>query len=150
MSAEDLHYYRLNQLCDMVFDFHRIIMFFGLTLFLARKFDEASGWRKSGFIIAILGVIGAICDVIENSLIIMMTFDPQGFPDSWAVAHSCFAAVKYILWWIQDAWIILAAVILLKKHIITKEVFLAAIGVLASQNYGYILTAIIMAVLGII
>ena len=150
MSAEDLHYYRLNQLCDMVFDFHRITIFFGLTLFLARKFDEETVWRKSGLKISILGVIGAICDVIENSLIIMMTFDPQGFPDSWAVAHSCFAAVKYCLWWIQEVWIILAAVILLKKHTITKKPFLATIGLYASQNYGYILTTIILVVLGII
>lgn len=150
MSAEDLHYYRLSQLCDIVFDFCRITIFFGLTLFLVRKFDEDSGWRQSGLLIAILGVIGAICDVIENILIIMMTTNPQGFPDSWAVAHSWFATVKFILWGIQDVWIICADVKLFKNHIIRKEPFLAAIGVIVSQSYGYIPVAIIMMALGII
>ena len=109
-------------------------MFFGLSLFLARKFDEDSGWRKSGLLMAVLGVIGAISDIIENILIIMMTTDPQGFPDIWAVAHSCFAVIKFTLWGINAVWIIWADLKLFKKDIITKKPFLGAICVVASHH----------------
>lgn len=142
MSAEEINYYVIYQLCDMVYDFCQITMFFGLSLFLARKFDEDSDWRKSGFLVAILGVMGSISDVIENSFIIMMTTDPQGFPDIWAVAHSWLAVIKFTLWGIQLIWIIWADVKLLKKDIITKKPFLAAIGVVASQYWVIPLTII--------
>ena len=144
MTAEQLHYYRLYQLSDDVYDFCQICMFFSLSLFLARKFDDESSWRKSGFIIAIVGVLGTICDLIENSLLIMMTYDPQGFPDSWAIAHSWLATMKFTLWGIQAVWIVWADVKLYKKEIITKKVFLAAIGVLASQQWPTPLTALVM------
>jgi len=135
MTAEQLHYYRLYQLSDDVYDFCQITMFCSLSLFLARKFDEDSAWRKTGFKMAIIGLIGTICDLIENSLLIMMTFDPQGFPDSWAIAHSCLATFKFTLWGIQAVWIVWAGIKLFKKDIITKKTFLAAIGVLASQQW---------------
>ena len=128
MTAEQIQLYVISILLDDVYDFCQITMFFGLSLFLARKFDEDSDWRKSGFIVAILGVIGTISDLIENSLLIMMTYDPQGFPDSWAVAHSWLATIKFTLWGIQGVWIIWADVKLFKKDIVTKRQFLAAIG----------------------
>ncbi|MFX1394451.1 MAG: hypothetical protein ACFFAH_12870 [Promethearchaeota archaeon] len=142
MNAKQLNYYRLNQLSDDVYDFCYITMFFGLTLFLARKFDEDTVERKSGFIIAIVGIIGAICDVIENSFIIMMTTDPQGFPDSWAVIHSCLAAIKFTLWGIQAVWIIWAGIKLLDKDIISTKVLYYALGVIFAQHWPTILTAI--------
>ncbi|MFX1340088.1 MAG: hypothetical protein ACFFDK_15865 [Promethearchaeota archaeon] len=142
MTAEQIYYYRLYQLSDDVYDFCYITMFFGLSLFLARKFDADSSWRRSGFLIAILGLIGALCDITENTFIIMMTFDPQGFPDIWAVAHSWFATFKFTLWGIQAVWIIWADVKLLKKDITTKKPFLAAIGIVASQHWPTVLTAL--------
>lgn len=145
MTAEQIRIYVLYQLSDDVYDFCYITMFLGLTLFLARKFEEDSGWRKAGFKASILGIIGAISDLIENSLIIMMTTDPQGFPDIWAVAHSCLAVIKFTTWGIQAVWIIWADVKLLKKDIITKKIFLAAIGVVASQHWGTVLIAIFLA-----
>ena len=141
MSAEQIRIYVLYQLSDDVYDICYITMFLGLTLFLARKFEEDSGWRKAGFKASILGIIGAICDLIENSLIIMMTTDPQGFPDIWAVAHSWLAVIKFTTWGIQVVWIIWADVKLLKKDIITKKIFLAAIGVVASQHWVTVLVA---------
>ncbi len=142
MSAEEINYYVIYQICDIIYDFAHIFMFFGLSLFLARKFVEDSGWRKSGFLIAILGVIGSISDIIENSLIIMMTTDPQGFPDILAVAHSVFATIKFTLWGIQVVWIIWADVKLLKKEVFTKKPFLATIGVVFSQHWPVPLTVI--------
>ena len=143
MSAEELHYYRIAAVfCDDVYDLAHIFMFFGLSLFLARKFDEDSEWRKSGLLVAILGVIGSISDIIENSFILLMTTDPQGFPDIWAVAHSCLATIKFTLWGIQAIWIIWADVKLLRKEVITKKPFLAAIGVVFSQHWITVFTAI--------
>ena len=129
MSAEQINYYRLLELSDDVYDLAHIFMFFGLSLFLARKFDEDSGWRKSGFLISLLGIIGSICDIIENSFMLMILANPQGFPDSWAVAHSWFAAFKFTLWGLQAVWIICADTKLLKNEEITKKPFLAVLGV---------------------
>ena len=145
MSAEDMRLYVIWQLVDIAYDCAYILMFFGLSLFLARKFDEGSGWRKSGLLIALLGIMGAISDIIENILIIMMTTDPQGFPDIWAVAHSWFAVIKFTLWGINAVWIIWADLKLFKKDIITKKPFLGAICVVASHHWGTVLTAISLA-----
>jgi len=103
---------------------------------------EDSAWRKTGYKMAIIGLIGTVCDLIENTLLIMMTFDPQGFPDSWAIAHSILATIKFTLWGIQAVWIIWADIRLLKKDIISKKPFLAAIAVIASQHWPTPLTAL--------
>ena len=136
MTAEQIRLHIITQLLDDVYDFCQITMFFGLSLFVARKFDEDSAWRKTGYKIAIIGIIGAISDLIENTLIIMMANDPQGFPDIWAVAHSCLATIKFILWGIQAVWIIWADVKLFKSEIFSKKPFLVVIGVVFSQHWG--------------
>lgn len=135
MTTEQLHYYRLYQLSDDVYDFCHITMFCSLSIFLARKFDSDSTWRKTGYKMAIIGLIGTVCDLIENSLLIMMTLDPQGFPDSWAIAHSILATIKFTLWGIQLIWIIWAGRKLFKKDIISKKILLAAIGLITSQHW---------------
>jgi hypothetical protein len=147
MSAEQINYYRIYQLLDDLYDFCYITMFFGISLYLARQFAEDSGWRKSGFIIALLGIIGALSDVTENTFILMMLTNPQGFPDSWAVAHSCLAVIKFTLWGIQAVWIIWADIKLLKKEVISKKPFLAALVVVFSQHWPTILTAIELAIM---
>jgi hypothetical protein len=114
-------------------------MVFCFTLFLARKFDKDSAWRNSGYKISIIGLIGAISDLIENSLIIMMTTDPQGFPDIWAVAHSWFALIKFTLWGIAAVWIILADIKLFKSKIFSKKPFLAVIGFVFSIHWAPII-----------
>ena len=88
---------------------------FSLVLTITRKFDNDSFWGKSGPKIAILGIVAACCDAIENAFILMMLSDPTGFPDIWAIIHSCFALVKYILLVICIAWAIIAALTLLIK-----------------------------------
>ena len=135
MTAEQIRLYVLYQLSDDVFDFCVITIFLGLSLFLARKFDEDSGWRKTGYKMSIIGIIGVISDLIENSLIIMMTTDPQGFPDIWAVAHSCLAVIKFTTWGIQAVWIIWADVKLYKSDVLSKKHLLATIGVVFSTHW---------------
>jgi hypothetical protein len=142
MSAEQINYYRMHQLLDNVYDFSYITMFFGLSLYLARQFAEGSGWRKSGFIISMLGIVGAVSDVIENTFMLMILTDPLGFPDIWAIAHSWLALIKFILWGFQAVWIIWAGIKLFKNDVISKKSFLAALGVVFSQHWPTILTAI--------
>ena len=55
MSAEQIVYYVFYQISDDVYDFCHIFMFFGLSLFIARKFGEDSKWRKVGYGMAIVG-----------------------------------------------------------------------------------------------
>ena len=135
MTAEQIQIYVLSILLDYVFDLCQITMFTGLSLYLARKFDEDSAWRKTGYKMVIIGLIGSISDMIENTFIIMMANDPQGFPDSWAVAHSCFATIKFLLWGIQAIWIIWADVKLFKSEIFSKKHFLLVIGVVFAQHW---------------
>ena len=135
MSAEQLRIYVIYQLLDCFYDFLHITFFFSFTLFLARKFDEDSRWRDAGYKIAIIGLFGAISDLIENSLIIMMTTDPQGFPDIWAVAHSWFAVIKFSLWAIQAVWLISSDIKLFKTDVLSKKSFLAVIGIVFSVHW---------------
>jgi len=143
MSAEQLRIYVIYQLLDCFYDFLHITVLFSFTLFLARNFDEDSGWRNSGYKASIIGLFGAISDLVENSLIIMMTSDPQGFPDIWAVAHSWFAVIKFSLWGIQAVWIISADIKLLKTEVFSKKSFLAVIGVVFSFHWAIIIIGLI-------
>ena len=43
------------------------------------------------------GLIAAFCDAGENLFILLMSFDTSGFPDSYAIVHSSFAACKFAL-----------------------------------------------------
>ncbi|MFW9897097.1 MAG: hypothetical protein ACFFD7_14930 [Candidatus Thorarchaeota archaeon] len=69
MSAQQILYYVFYQICDDIYDFYHICIFFGLCLFLAWKFSEDSKWRKIGYSMAIVGLISTICDLTENSYI---------------------------------------------------------------------------------
>jgi hypothetical protein len=116
MSSEELRYYTLVQVLDYGFMAGFGLIIFDLTLIIARKFDEDSGWRKSGYIVAVLGILAACFDGIENIFIFLMLSDPSGFPDIWAIAHSCFALVKLIIYFlIFTLWTISAVIARLVK-----------------------------------
>lgn len=117
MSSAEIDLYRTAQLIDYIYMLAYGILYFSLALYISRKFDEDSGWRKTGYFAAIFGVIAACCDATENVFILLMLTDPQGFPDAWAIAHSCFALVKYLLMGILFIWIILAVLNLLIKRL---------------------------------
>lgn len=129
MSAEEINYYRIVALIDDVYAFFYGTLFFSLSLYLARKFDEISSWRKSGYLMSIFGIIMGCCDIIENSFMLMILTDPQGFPDGWAITLSCLALIKFILMGIIYVWIIVADINLFRKKIHAFGPFL---GVLAS------------------
>ncbi|MHA1885906.1 MAG: hypothetical protein ACW96S_12685, partial [Promethearchaeota archaeon] len=46
----------------------------------------------------------ACCDAIENGFILAMLTDPVGFPDYWAIFHSVFALIKWILLFTIIIW----------------------------------------------
>ncbi len=137
MSAEQINYYIIAMLLDDVYAISYGIFFFSVVLYLGRKFEEQSGWRKSGYFGAILGVIAGICDNIENSIAIMMTTDPQGFPDVWAIYLSSLALIKIICVWICIIWIIVADINLYMKKIHTFKPFIGIIASLASVPFVY-------------
>ncbi len=116
MSAEELRYYSITQALDYGFMTGLGLIIFDLTLIITRKFDEESGWRKSGYTVAVLGILAASFDGIENIFIFLMLSDPSGFPDIWAIAHSCFALVKLIIYFlIFTIWTISAVLARLVK-----------------------------------
>ena len=116
MSAEELNLYRIAQLIDYIYMIAYGTLYFSLSLYIARKFNETSSMRKSGYYIALFGLISAICDGIENIFILLMLTDPLGFPNIWAIIHSCFALVKFILIGIVYIWIISAVILRLIKR----------------------------------
>jgi len=109
----NITYYRIGQILDYIYMVAYGMFAFSLALTLSRKFDEDSFWSNSGHLIAILGIVAACCDATENAFILMMLSDPTGFPDIWAIIHSCFALVKFILLFICIAWAVIAALALL-------------------------------------
>lgn len=143
MSAEQINYYRIGIILDDVYAVSYGIFYFNVILYLGRKFEELSGWRKSGYLVAVLGVIAGICDIIENSFILLMLTDPRGFPDIWAITHSCFALIKLTCIWICIVWIIVADINLYMKKIHTFKPFLGVIISLATVPFIIIYTLIL-------
>jgi hypothetical protein len=92
----DLESYRIGQMLDYIFMVSYGIIIFALATSQARKIKHAM-LRKWGFFFAIGGICAALLDAIENVFILATLTNPFGFPDWWAVAHSCFALPKWIL-----------------------------------------------------
>ena len=121
MSSAEIDLYRTTQQIDYLYMLAYGTLYFSLSLYISRKFDEDSGWRKTGYISAIFGISSACCDATENVFILLMLTDPQGFPDVWAIIHSCFALVKFSLMGIIFIWIILAVLTLIIRKQKTKS-----------------------------
>jgi hypothetical protein len=113
MDSEEIRLYRITQTIDYLFMISYGTLYFTLSLYVARKYDSTSDWRKSGYYVAIFGILAAICDSIENIFILLMLTDPLGFPNEWAIIHSCFALVKFGLMGIIIIWVLLASILLL-------------------------------------
>jgi len=110
LAANGLDAYRTAQILDYLFMLSYGTIYFCLALMIARRFDITSRWRQSGHYIAIAGIIAACLDAIENIFILATLTDPLGFPNSWAIAHSCFALAKFIDMFIVIGWLIVAFV----------------------------------------
>jgi len=102
--------YRIAQILDYIFMVGYGCLSFSLALIIARSFEEDSKWRNTGYRVAIMGPIAACLDAIENAFILAMLTDPLGFPDIWAITHSCFALVKYIFLLSCIGWAVSATI----------------------------------------
>ncbi|MFX0058901.1 MAG: hypothetical protein ACFE85_00795 [Candidatus Hodarchaeota archaeon] len=109
-SVANIDLYRFANILDYGFMVSYGGIFFSLGLKIARKFEKGSLWAKVSFILVSLAIIAPSCDAIENVFILLMLSDPLGFPDGWAITHSYFALVKYIVMFIGFGWIFVTIV----------------------------------------
>ncbi|MFX1556165.1 MAG: hypothetical protein ACFFC9_02835 [Promethearchaeota archaeon] len=109
-SVANIELYRLANILDYGFMVSYGGIFFSLGLIIARKLEKSSIWRSIGFIMVFLALIAPLCDAIENIFILLMLSDPLNFPDVWAIIHSCFALIKYIIMFIGFGWIFIAII----------------------------------------
>jgi len=115
-SLTNIFLYRISTSLDYIFMAGYGIILFSSSVLIARKYTYSSRVQKIGFLVALFGIIAAICDGIENIFILLMLTDPSTFPNVWAITHSVFALIKWILLFIVITWIITAGVINLIKR----------------------------------
>jgi hypothetical protein len=108
MSVAGLEDYRIAQTFDYLYMLSYGLLSFSLALIIGRKFNEGSAWRSMGCLFAVLGPVAACCDGIENLFILLTLTDPTGFPAGWAIAHSAFAAIKWMLLFVAVGWAVVA------------------------------------------
>ncbi|NHI93313.1 MAG: hypothetical protein EAX96_12515 [Candidatus Lokiarchaeota archaeon] len=109
-TPNGVFFYTIAQSADYFFMVVYGLLIFNLALFIGRKFDSNSNWRKSSYIISLFGIIAPSCDAVENAFILLTITDPLGFPDIWAVIHSVFALIKWILLILAIVWAFIAAI----------------------------------------
>jgi len=103
--------YRLAQTLDFGFMLVYGILIFAICVKWARlieaKVEDSGSWAKMGYIAAVMGILAAGCDVVENIFILkMISTQPSSFdfPNNWALIHSSFALIKWILLIISIGW----------------------------------------------
>ncbi|MHA1293755.1 MAG: hypothetical protein ACTSQJ_13940 [Promethearchaeota archaeon] len=111
----NIDYYRIVEAIDYGFMIAYSSLIVSLTLIIARKFEKESRIRTSGYIMALLGIIAACLDAAENCFIMLMLTDPSGFPNAWAIMHSTFALIKWIILLIVIMWALITLVIRIVK-----------------------------------
>jgi len=109
-SLANIELYRLANILDYGFMVSYGGIFFSLGLIIARKLEAGTIWRNIGFIMVFLALIAPTCDAIENVFILLMLSNPLSFPDIWAITHSIFALIKYIIMFIGFGWIFVAII----------------------------------------
>ncbi|MFX1567121.1 MAG: hypothetical protein ACFFCV_02000 [Promethearchaeota archaeon] len=104
-ASANIELYRIANVLDYFFMISYGSIFFCLGLIIARKFSERTIWRKFSLLLIPLALIAPLCDAIENIFILLMLTDPLGFPDIWAITHSIFALIKFIIMFIGFGWL---------------------------------------------
>ena len=99
-ASANIELYRFANILDYFFMISYGGIFFSLGLIIARKFNEGTIWRKISLVLVPLALIAPLCDAIENIFILLMLTNPLGFPDIWAITHSFFALIKFIIMFI--------------------------------------------------
>jgi len=97
MTDEDIGVYIMAQGVDYAYLFCYGGFILLLGVFIGRKWFTDSSIRYGAYIMGCAGIIAAICDAIEDAFIIAMAKNPVHFPDSYAIAHSYLASIKFAL-----------------------------------------------------
>lgn len=108
LAAGGLESYRLAQSFDYLYMVSYGLLSFSLALIIGRKFEEESAWRRMSCTFAVLGPVAAGCDAVENAFILLTLTDPEFFPAWWAIAHSTFASVKWVILSVAMGWAAIA------------------------------------------
>lgn len=118
MNENEMKLFILANIFDYVFMLAYGTFFFSTALMLARQLKEGSIWNKVGYVIAILGIISACCDALENIFLLLMASDPAGFPIWLGIPHSSFAFAKFTLMYIVFGWILIISFsrLFVKRH----------------------------------
>jgi len=122
MNDNQITLYLYAQLVDYAYIIVYSCLIFLLALYLGRRFPEKSLWRKSGFTIAFAGIFAGLFDGIENGFILLMINNPSSFPNVYAIIHSWFALMKFILLGFSIIWIVLLIlIIIIRKFVSIKK-----------------------------
>jgi hypothetical protein len=92
-----LEFYTVAQCVDYAFMVAYASSLFAASVKTARKYQNESKMRSSGYRFAEFAIIAAIFDAFENMFILISLDNPFGFPDWIAIGMSCAALVKWIL-----------------------------------------------------
>ena len=116
-ASANIELYRIANILDYFFMISYGGIFISLGIIVARKFDEGTTWMRISIILVPLAIFAPLCDAIENIFILLMLTDPLGFPDIWAITHSFFALVKFMIMFIGFGWLGIALIklILIRK-----------------------------------
>jgi len=122
MSNHEMSLFILANIFDYFFMLGYGIFFFSAALLLARRLTKGSIWSKIGCCMAILGIVSACCDGLENIFLLSMASNPINFPNWWAIGHSCFALAKFIQMYIAIGGIILMTLVIVVSRLIKRNV----------------------------
>jgi hypothetical protein len=114
-ALTNIELYRIAPSLDYIFMMGYGLILFSSSILIARRYRATSLIQRRGFTIAFSGVVAACCDAIENIFILLMLTDPTGFPDYWAITHSVFALIKWILLIIVIIWVTVTGIVTLFK-----------------------------------
>jgi hypothetical protein len=95
----NLDYYRWGQILDYGYMISYGAVFFSLCVLTGRIFDKEKFPKaeQMGNLFGFLAIIAAVCDMIENAFILLTLANPLTFPPIYAIIHSVFALIKWIL-----------------------------------------------------
>ncbi|MFX1516933.1 MAG: hypothetical protein ACFFC6_11520 [Promethearchaeota archaeon] len=111
MTSEDMIFFILGNFVDYTFMIAYGCFFYSSARYLSWNYQQGSLPLKIGKIMAMIGVLCAVCDAIENIFLLSMTINPVGFPNWLAIAHSTFALVKFIFMYLTVGWLILSFIL---------------------------------------
>ena len=102
--------YRIAASLDYLFMLGYGSILFSLSVIIARRYGIDSKIGHFSLIMAFLGVMAACCDGIENIFILAMLTAPSVFPNYWAISHSVFAIIKWILLFSVIIWVLISGI----------------------------------------